>query len=161
MTSDHLDRATRAHRRVRTLVPTVLRVRAFDKWPTSESHHCQIWGWIHNEGSVEALVAIEHDQYGNETGEAQGLAHLWEWVRPLRGVRCGYLNDLFVEPSFRGRGAVEARFDRINAIAREREWDIVRWTTAAANSRAQTAYNRVATRTTWVTYDMDPGSPVG
>ena len=134
---------------------------AFYEWPTSEAHQRQIWGWIHNEGSIEALVALEHDRHGNETGEAQGLAHLREWVRPLRGVRCGYLDDLFVEPSCRGRGVVEALFDRINAIAREREWDIVRWTTAATNSRAQTAYNRVASRTTWVTYDMPPGRPVG
>ncbi|MBK5286943.1 MAG: GNAT family N-acetyltransferase [Acidimicrobiia bacterium] len=133
----------------------------FYEWPTSASHQRQIWGWIHDEGSIEALVAVECDDEGAEIGEAQGLAHLREWVRPLRGVRCGYLDDLFVEPSVRGSGAVDALFRRIDEIARERAWDVVRWTTAEDNTRAQTAYDRVATRTTWVTYDMAPRPSTG
>ena len=134
---------------------------AFYEWPTSESHQRQIWSWIHDEGTIEALVAVACDGDGREVSEARGLAHLREWVRPLRGVRCGYLDDLFVEPSVRGSGAVEALFRRIDEIAIEREWGIVRWTTANDNHRAQTAYDRVATRTTWVTYDMDPHSRPG
>ena len=71
---------------------------AFYHWPTSDEHQRQIWGWIHDDGTVEALVAAPVDGDGNETGEIQGLAHLREWVRPLRGVKCGYLDDLFVDP---------------------------------------------------------------
>ncbi len=33
---------------------------------------------------------------------------------------------------------------------------MVRWITAADNYTAQRAYDRVASRTTWVTYDMPP-----
>ena len=53
--------------------------------------------------TVEALVAAPVDGDGNETGEIQGLAHLREWVRPLRGVKCGYLDDLFVDPDIAAR----------------------------------------------------------
>jgi hypothetical protein len=46
---------------------------------------------------------VEVDSSGTEIGEPRGLAHLREWVRPLRGVRSGYLDDLFVDPEFARR----------------------------------------------------------
>jgi ribosomal protein S18 acetylase RimI-like enzyme len=70
----------------------------------------------------------------------------------------GYLDDLYVEPAHRGSGAVDALFSEIHRMALEREWAVVRWTTAADNARAQAAYDKVAARTSWVTYDMTPSS---
>jgi len=128
----------------------------FYKWPTSDEHQLQIWGWIHDDRTVEALVAVPVDAAGTEIGEPEGLAHLREWVRPLRGSVCGYLDDLYVEPSVRGTGAVEALYAEMNRIARERGWAIIRWTTADDNYRARSVYDKVATRTTWITYDMTP-----
>jgi hypothetical protein len=32
---------------------------------------------------------------------------------------------------------------------------MIRWTTADDNYRARGVYDRLATRTTWITYDMD------
>jgi GNAT superfamily N-acetyltransferase len=128
---------------------------AFYDWPTSDEHQRQIWDWIHDEHSVEALVAAQVDDGGNEVGEIQGLAHLREWVRPLRGVRCGYLDDLFVDPDHRGSGAVEALYDAMRDLARDRGWSMIRWTTADDNYRARSVYDRLATRTTWITYDMN------
>jgi len=55
---------------------------------------------------------------------------------PLRWIGCGYLDDLYVEPSVRGSGAVEALYAEMNRIARERGWAIIRWTTADDNYRA-------------------------
>jgi ribosomal protein S18 acetylase RimI-like enzyme len=109
---------------------------------------------IHDEGLVEALVAAPVDEAGNESGEIQGLAHLREWVRPLRGVKCGYLDDLFVDPEHRGSGIVDALYDAMRAIAAERGWPVIRWTTADDNYRARAVYDRLATRTLWITYDM-------
>jgi hypothetical protein len=129
----------------------------FYDWPTSDAHQRQIWQWIHEDHTVEALVAVRTDDDGNETGTPLGLAHLRTWVRPLRGVVCGYLDDLFVEPGARGSGAVEALFAEINRLAVARGWAIVRWTTADDNYRARSVYDQVATRTTWITYDMTPG----
>lgn len=146
-----------------------VRANEFDPWarlfqgyadfyhrPTSDEHQRTIWRWIHDDGSVEALVAVPIDETGNESGEPQGLAHLRQWVRPLRGAVCGYLDDLFVEPASRGSGVVDALFAEINRIALERDWAIVRWTTADDNYRARSVYDQVATRTTWITYDMTP-----
>ena len=126
----------------------------FYECPTSDEHQRRIWAWIHDERAIEALVAVEVDDAGQELDVPRGLAHLRAWRRPLRGTVCGYLDDLFVDPASRGRGAVDALFRAIDELAVERGWPIVRWTTAADNGRAQTVYDRLATRTTWVTYDM-------
>jgi GNAT superfamily N-acetyltransferase len=128
----------------------------FYRWPTSDAHQRQIWSWIHDRGVIEALVAVPLDAAGTEHGPPVGLAHLREWVRPLRGAVCGYLDDLFVAPDARGQGAAEALFAEIDRLARERDWAIVRWTTADDNYRARSVYDGVATRTTWITYDMEP-----
>ena len=128
----------------------------FYRWQTSDDHQRQIWGWIHLERKVEALVAVPLNADGSEAGAPQGLAHLREWVRPLRGAVCGYLDDLFVDPATRGTGVVDALFAEINRIALERRWAMVRWTTADDNYRARAVYDRLATRTTWITYDMTP-----
>ena len=71
----------------------------------------------------------------------------------------GYLDDLYVEPSTRGTGVVEALFAEINRLALERDWAVVRWTTADDNYRARAVYDKRATRTMWITYDMTPVDP--
>ena len=52
------------------------------------------------------------------------------------------------------RGAVDALFEAMRALARERGWPAIRWTTADDNYRARAVYDQLATRTTWLTYDM-------
>lgn len=132
---------------------------AFYETPTSDEHQRLIWSWIHDDRSVECLVAVPVNDDGAEVGAPRGLAHLREWVRPLRGVTAGYLDDLFVDPDHRGSGAVDALFDEMNRLAVERDWAVIRWTTADDNYRARTVYDRLATRTTWITYDMTSASP--
>jgi len=125
----------------------------FYEWPTSAGHQRQIWDWIHRERRIECLVVVPVDG-DDEVGPPVGLAHLRTWVRPLRGVECWYLDDLFVDPETRGAGAVDALFAHIITAARDRRYPVVRWTTAEDNERAQRVYDRYATRTTWVTYDL-------
>jgi GNAT superfamily N-acetyltransferase len=67
----------------------------------------------------------------------------------------GYLDDLFVTREARGTGAFEALIDGVRALAAAEGWEVVRWITAADNARARGAYERVSTRTGWVTYQLD------
>ena len=51
---------------------------------------------------------------------------------------------------------MDALFAEINRLAIERDWAVVRWTTADDNYRARAVYDERALRTTWITYDMTP-----
>jgi RimJ/RimL family protein N-acetyltransferase len=128
---------------------------AFYETPTSEAHQRVVWSWIHDDGAVEAIVAVPADE---PDGEPVGLAHLRPWVRPLHGEICGYLDDLFVDPAVRGGGAVQALFAAVETAALDHGWSMVRWTTADDNYRARSVYDRCAVRTGWITYQLTPGS---
>ncbi|MHB1475522.1 MAG: hypothetical protein ACYDDU_11165 [Dermatophilaceae bacterium] len=60
----------------------------------------------------------------------------------------------------RATGAVDALFDGLRTIARERGWSKIRSITADDNHRARSKYDQVAERTSWVIYDK-PVSPCG
>jgi GNAT superfamily N-acetyltransferase len=110
-----------------------------------------VWGWIHDPAhEVNALVAED------AAGRAIGLAHWRRFARPLAAGVGIFLDDLFVAPEARGTGAVDALLEELRRIARAEGAGVVRWITADDNHRARAAYDRVATRTWWVTYDMAP-----
>ncbi len=111
----------------------------------------RVWSWIHDPGeTVECFLAVAAD------GVPIGLAHFREFARPLAASRGGYLDDLFVDPSARGSGAADALFAALGDEARRRGWSVIRWITADDNYRARSLYDKVATRTPWVTYDLSP-----
>jgi GNAT superfamily N-acetyltransferase len=125
---------------------------------SSDEQLRQVWEWIHQDRCVDALVAVEVNEAGDEVGTLRGLAHVREFCRTLRGTKGGYLDDLFVDPDMRGTGVVDALFRGINDLAAERGWGVIRWITADDNYRARSFYDRVAQRTPWITYEMFPGS---
>jgi GNAT superfamily N-acetyltransferase len=129
--------------------------RFYEVEPTAE-HLETVWSWIFEQGAVEAIVAVRADGEGAPVG----LAHVRPFVRPVRGELGGYLDDLFVEEAARGTGVFEALFAALEQLAAERGWSTLRWITAADNHRARAAYERLAVRTEWVTYEVpDPGRP--
>jgi ribosomal protein S18 acetylase RimI-like enzyme len=111
----------------------------------------RVWGWLHDPAqATEGLVAEAGD------GRLIGLAHFRPFARPLSATTGGFLDDLFVAPEARGSGAAEALLAELKAIAGQRGWSVVRWITAEDNARARALYDRVATQTQWVTYDLKP-----
>lgn len=115
-----------------------------------------LWSWI-DEGRLDALVACSVD----DPSELAGIAHVREFIRPVAAFVAGFLDDLFVDPTHRGSGVVQALLDAVKEHARAEGWERVRWITAESNDRARAVYDHVATRTAWVTYDLtdfDAGS---
>lgn len=113
----------------------------------------RVWSWVHDpEHELEAIVALD------ELGTPIGLAHYRPFTRPLDASTGVYLDDLFVDPSARGHGAGEALILALADEARRRGWTVVRWITADDNAPARAVYDRVASATPWVTYDLDPGA---
>jgi len=127
----------------------------FYQEPVTDEQLDRVWSWITDpDHDVKALLVRD------ATGTPVGLAHYRPYFRPLAAAVAGHLDDLFVEPDARGTGAVDALFDGLRTIARQRGWNKIRWITADDNHRARSKYDQVAERTMWVIYDM-PISPGG
>jgi len=109
----------------------------------------RVWTLLLRPGSgVDALVA-ERD------GGLVGLAHYRSHPDTFSGHRDWYLDDLYVDPEARGGGVATALIERIAEIARaSAPGGVLRWITAHDNERAQRVYDRVAARTSWVTYEV-------
>lgn len=96
------------------------------------------WQRIHSDFNINGLVA-ELD------GQVVGLAHYI--FRPStwdKNDYC-YLEDLFVDPSVRGKGVGRALIDALHKIAIERGSKRLYWTTAVDNETARKLYDKVAT----------------
>jgi len=108
----------------------------------------RVWGWVHDPShEVKALLALD------EAGRAVGLAHYRPFARPLSATVGGFLDDLFVDPAARGQRVADALIEALAEIGRARGWSVIRWITADDNYRGRSVYDRVATRTPWITYD--------
>ena len=77
-----------------------------------------------------------------------------EHIRPLRATIGGFLDDLFVDPAHRGGGVAAALMQGLAEIGKARGWSTMRWLTAEDNYRARSFYDRISTRTAFLTYEM-------
>jgi GNAT superfamily N-acetyltransferase len=109
----------------------------------------RVWGWLLDAAhECQCLMAFD------ATGQAVGLAHFRAFARPLSASTGGFLDDLFVDPAARGSQAGTQLIAAIQAIAEDKKWSVIRWITADNNYRARSAYDKIATRTAWITYDI-------
>ena len=121
----------------------------FYQMPMDEEILNTVWSWIFDEhNSFFALIAK------NDAGDALGLAHCREMPSPLRGAVVGFLDDLYVEPKYRGSGCVQALYDGLNNLGKDRGWPFIRWITAENNYRGRASYDKIAEKTHWLTYQM-------
>lgn len=87
---------------------------------------------------------------GQAVGMTNFLYHTSFWEQE---DRC-YLNDLYVDPDARGLGAGEALIKATQEHANARGVNIVYWTTANDNTVARGLYDKVATLTPFIKYQM-------
>jgi GNAT superfamily N-acetyltransferase len=121
---------------------------AFYKVEQTEAMRETVWAWLMDPAhEVNGLVALD------ASGEPVGLAHYRPYARPLRGGYGGFLDDLFVDPAQRGQRIADALIEAVAAVGREKGWGVIRWITADDNYRGRGVYDRLATRTMWITYD--------
>lgn len=119
--------------------------------PQTPEMRDKVFGWLMDPDHTSAGLVAE-----DETGTSIGLTHYRPFASPLRAIDNCFLDDLFVDPAQRGSGAAEALIEGVAEVARQRGWGVVRWITADDNYRGRGVYDKVAKRTMWVTYDLNP-----
>lgn len=115
-----------------------------------------VWGLLHaDDGGVDALVAeVDGDPSTGSGRRVVGIAHYRSHPDTFGTGRDWYLDDLFVAPEARGGGVATALIEHLAALARAKGPGTLRWITAEDNERAQRVYDRLAKRTSWVTYEV-------
>jgi GNAT superfamily N-acetyltransferase len=112
----------------------------------------RVWTWTMDPAhETNALVAEIDDA-------VVGIANYRRFARPSTGTVGLWLDDLFTDPTLRGRGIGRALIEELQGMADRSGYSVVRWITASDNTPAQRLYDDIATRTSWVTYDAAPRS---
>jgi len=107
-----------------------------------------VWNWLHDKKhEVNGLVCEIDDNI-------VGFAHYRKMPRPLAGQDIGFLDDLFVDPKYRGQKIGEKFINQMKEISKIKGWNLVRWLTHNDNVRAKSLYDRVAEKTNWDVYEL-------
>ena len=125
--------------------------RAFYRLQEDAEAVATTWSWVRDgRHGLRGLVAVD------AADRPVALANLRVFARPSTATLGLYLDDLFTAAEARGSGAATALLHAAAAIAAEEGASVVRWITASDNATARAVYDRVATATPWVTYDLAP-----
>ena len=107
-----------------------------------------VWNWLHDESHEVSGLVYEVDD------NIVGFAHYRRMPRPLTGKDIGFLDDLFVEPKYRGQKIGEKILNELKKISNSKGWNLIRWITRDDNLRAKNLYDRVAQKTSWNLYEL-------
>jgi GNAT superfamily N-acetyltransferase len=94
--------------------------------------------------------ALATDEAGTAIGFVHWLTHAATWS----ATPYCYLEDLFVAPDTRGTGTGRALIAHVTGWAREHGAAKVYWLTHETNTTARALYDRVATATGFVHYEI-------
>ena len=103
---------------------------------------------VSDSAEIDGLVAVDD-------GKVVGFALYRPLYDTFTASTSWFLDDLFIDPSTRGKGAATALIEAVSEIARANGGGSVRWFTEESNETAQRIYNKVATRKPWFTYEKE------
>jgi len=106
-----------------------------------------VWSAIRGD-AIRAFVA-------EQNGRVVGFAHVRTHTATFSVGEDWYLEDLFVDPDVRAGGVGTAILEHLIKVGRYEGGGTLRWVTAESNATAQRVYDKLAKRTTWVTYEVE------
>ena len=120
----------------------------FYKVPMNTEILDTIWSWIHDETHVVKAICFELDD------KIVGIAHYRTIPRPIKGEYIGFLDDLFVEPEFRGKKIAQKLIGHLKSISKANNWHGIRWITHHSNENAKRLYDKIADNTGFELYEI-------
>jgi ribosomal protein S18 acetylase RimI-like enzyme len=120
----------------------------FYKAPMNSEILDTIWSWIHDETNDVNAICFELE------GKIVGIAHYRTMPRPIKGQYIGFLDDLFVEPEFRGQKIAQKLISHLKSLSKANNWDGIRWITHSSNVNAKKLYNKIANNTGFELYEL-------
>jgi GNAT superfamily N-acetyltransferase len=107
--------------------------------------------WRRITGGDDAMGCLVAEDDGDLVGFAHYVLHPTTWTV----TSACYLEDLFVAPHLRGGGIGRSLIEALAQRGRDAGWSGIHWLTAHDNHVGMRLYDRVATRTQWVRYELD------
>ncbi|MDA7573579.1 GNAT family N-acetyltransferase [Candidatus Pelagibacter sp.] len=120
----------------------------FYKAPMNTKILDTIWSWIHDETHDVNAICLDLE------GKIVGIAHYRTMPRPIKGQYIGFLDDLFVEPEFRGQKIAQKLINHLKSLSKVNNWDGIRWITHSSNRNAKKLYNKIANNTGFELYEL-------
>ena len=120
----------------------------FYKVPMNTEILDTIWSWIQDESHDVNGLCFELE------GKIVGIAHYRTMPRPIKGQYIGFLDDLFVEPDFRGKKIAQKLIDHLKSLSKTNNWGSIRWITHSSNENAKKLYDKIANNTGFELYEL-------
>ncbi len=88
-----------------------------------------------------------------ENNKAVGFTTIYKGFSSTRAEAVAILNDLYVQPSSRGKGVAKALIDNALISAKKMGFSRLQWLTAEDNKKAQPLYDNLdASKSSWLFY---------
>ena len=120
----------------------------FYKSPINDIVLDTVWSWLMDANHEVKGIVYEID------GNLTALAHYRAMPRPLKGKYIGFLDDLYVDPTYRNQKIGQKLMHEIAVISKAEKWDLVRWITQQDNIKAKSLYDKISKKTIWVVNEM-------
>lgn len=90
----------------------------------------------------------------NERGVLVGFAHIQRQYDTFRAGTGWFLDDLFVHADYRGRSFARQIINHATSHAARNGGGDMKWITGDTNTQARGLYDKMATQTSWVMYEL-------
>jgi len=107
-----------------------------------------LWDWINDENHIVNGICFELNN------KIIGIAHYRTMPRPIKGQYIGFLDDLFVDPDFRGQKIAQKLISHLKSLSKANNWDGIRWITHSSNENAKKLYDKIANNTGFELYEL-------